>query len=222
MKLSAFVLFLGVSLSSFGQNDEFMVWTEVGVTGDLMKKTDWAFELNTRFDNAGVATFFPQVAVDYKVAKWFKPSLEYRFLVDKNKYGNFKSSHRLNVNLNFKKTVIKRLSLGARVRYQYGFQQFGASESYNDDFDQAFRFKPSVSYDINNSIFTPTFSTEFFYNPELGEGGRQFTKMRIGIGSKLELDGPHSVSFKYQLDKRFHDYEAGVRHVASFSYGYKF
>ena len=198
-----------------------MVWTELGLHGDLFKKSDWALEANTRFNDNGVATFFPQLGIDYKVSKWFKPSLDYRFLVDKNKYGNYKSSHRINVNLNFKTKIVKRLYVGTRVRYQYGFQQFGAPTSYNDDFDQAFRVKPSVSYDINNSIFTPTFSAEWFYNPELGENGRQFTKIRIGIGSKLELSGPHNVSFKYQIDKRFNNFKSGLRHVASFSYEYE-
>lgn len=221
MKFSIITLFLGITIGSFAQNSEVMVWTEVGLSGDLMKKTDWSFELNTRFDDEGVATFFPQAGIEYKVKKWFKPSVEYRFLVDKNKYGNYKSSHRLNVNMNFKASPVKRLSVGTRLRYQYGFDQFGGPTTYNDDFDQAFRIKPSASYDINNSIFTPAISAEWFYNPELGENGRQFTKVRIGIGSKLELDGPHSVSFKYQLDKRFNNYKAGLRHVASFSYEYK-
>jgi long-subunit fatty acid transport protein len=207
--------------NAFSQEHEFMVWTEAGVRGDLVKRTDWMVELNSRFDGQGVATFFPQVGVEYKIKKWIKPSVEYRFIIDRNKYGNYKSSHRLNLNANFKENF-DRLGVGLRVRYQYAFQQFGAPQDYNADFDQAIRLKPSLSYDINNSIFTPTLSTEFFYNPELGENGRQFTKMRLAVGSKLELDGPHSVSFKYQLDKRFNDYESGMRHVMSFSYGFKF
>lgn len=220
MKLSVIVLFLGISISSFGQNDEFMVWTKAGIRGDLIKKTDWMFNMSSRFDDAGVATFFPQAGIEYKVKKWFKPSVEYRFLVDRNKYGNYKPSHRLNVNANFKKSV-KRFGLGVRVRYQYAFDQFGPAESYDADFDQAFRFKPAVSYDIKGSMFTPYANAEFFYNPVLGQDGRQFTKMRLGIGTKLEMDGPHGLSFKYQLDKRFHDYAAGMRHVIAISYEYK-
>ena len=221
MKVFAFFLFAALSFSSFSQNHETMVWTELGVRGNLIKKSDWAMELNTRFNEEGVATFFPQLGINYKITKWLKPSIDYRFLVDKNKYGNYKTSHRVNVNLNFKSKVARRFYMGARVRYQYGFEQFGAPVSYNDDFDQAIRLKPSFSYDISNSIFTPTFSAEWFYNPELGENGRQFTKIRIAIGSKLELEGPHSVSFKYQLDKRFNNFASGVRNVASFSYEYK-
>lgn len=220
MKLSILILFLGVTLSSFGQNDEFMVWTGVGIKGDLVKKTDWAVDLNTRFDDEGVATFFPQLGVEFKATKWLKTSLEYRFLIDKNKYGNYKASSRLNFNVTGKGTW-ERFSLSARVRYQYGFTSLTATEAYDSDFDQAFRFKPSISYNIKGSKFTPVVSTEFFYNPSLGEGGREFSKIRFAAGTKLDLKGPNSVSFKYQLDKKLHNYAAGMRHVISLSYEYK-
>ena len=222
MKFSTFLLFIGISISSIGQESDYMMaWAKVGLRGDVIKKMDWTFDLSTRFDNQGVATFFPQAGIEYKVNKWFKPSVEYRFLVDRNKYGNYKSSHRININASFKKAIVKRLDLALRLRYQYAFQQFGAAETYDADFDQAFRFKPGISYDIKESIFTPTLSTEFFYNPELGERGRQFTKMRFAVGTKIELDGPHGLSVKYQFDKKFRDYEAGTRHVIAFSYEYK-
>jgi len=220
MKLFVIALFLGISASSFAQNDEVMVWTKAGISGKIIKKMTWMFDLNGRFDNDGLATFFPQPGVEYKVTKWFRPSVEYRFLIDKNKYGNFKSSHRLNVNANFK-TSVKRFGLGARVRYQYAFEQFGAAESYDADFDQAIRIKPSINYNIKKSIFTPTASAEFFYNPVIGEDGRQFTKLRVAVGTKINLKGPHTVSVKYQIDKKLHNYAAGLRHVAAFSYGYK-
>ncbi|MBL4861920.1 MAG: DUF2490 domain-containing protein, partial [Crocinitomicaceae bacterium] len=184
MRLSIILLFLGTSLSSFGQNDAYMLWTELGVRGDVIKKMTWEVELNTRFDNKGIATFFPQVGLEYKVTKWFKPSVEYRFIVDKNKYGNYKSSNRLNFNANFKKGI-ERFDLGLRIRYQYAFDRLSVSESYDADFDQAIRLKPSISYDIKKSIFVPTVSAEFFYNPEYGPGGRDFTKVRIGVGTKL-------------------------------------
>lgn len=210
-----------VSGATYAQNDEFQVWTEVGVSGDLVKKTDWSVELNSRFDNQGVASFFPQLGLEYKLTKWLKPSVEYRFLIDRNKYGNYKSGHRFNINAKFSEDV-KRFSLELRVRYQYAFSQFGAPTDYNADFDQAFRFKPEIEYDINNFILTPVTSVEFFYNPKLGEDGRQFDKMRFAIGAKLDTKGNHDVGFKYQIDKKFRAFDEGVRHVISLSYEYEF
>lgn len=217
-KLLLITCLLGTSAFS-QENDDYMLWTTVGVTGDIVKKTDWTAELSTRFDNTGVATFFPQVGINYKLTKWLKPSLEYRFVIDKNSYGNYKAAHRLNFNAKFKESF-DRLDVGLRVRYQYAFDNRGNFD-YDADFDQAFRFKPEIAYDIKNFILTPKISTEFFYNPALGENGRRFDKMRLGIGASLDLNNDHDISFKYQLDKRFFAYDRGVRHVLAISYQYK-
>lgn len=200
--------------------DEFQFWSEVGVKGDVIKKMDWFVDLKTRFGREGLDQFLPEAGIDYKVTKWFKPSVSYRLILGPNKYGNFKAAHRVNFNANFKKNI-KRYSFSLRARYQYVIEGGASQAEYNADFDQAIRFKPAFAYDIKNSIFTPKVSAEFYYDPVFGPKGQRFTKMRIGIGSSLELSGPHSVSFKYQLDKAFYNYSKGLRHVIAVSYGYK-
>lgn len=220
MKFKILSLALLFSVSSFAQNDEFQLWTEVGLSGDLIKKkSDWSFEMNSRFDDEGVATFFPQVGLDYKITKWLKPSLEYRFIVDRNKYGNYKPSHRINFNVKLDENF-KRLSYSVRLRYQYAFTNPGAQTDYNADFDQAFRIKPELSYDIKKFFLTPVMSAEFFYNPQLGEDGREFDRVRFAVGAKIDTKGDHGVSFKYQLDKKFHAHNKGMRHVIGVSYEY--
>ena len=213
-----FSLFFGAYSSA--QNSEFQVWTEAGLKGDIIKKMDWMVDVKARFGRDGLDQFLPEAGIDYKVKKWFKPSITYRAIIAENKYGNYKLAHRINLNANFKKQL-DRFRVGARLRYQYAFERVGVQAEYDADFDQAIRFKPFVEYDINNSIFTPKISAELFYDPIYGPRGQRFTKLRIGIGSSFELDGPHSVSFKYQLDKWFYDYERGLRHVLALSYGYK-
>ena len=218
MRKALFIFFLFISMNSFSQHD-YMLWTEIGVEKKIIKRLKGTLDFNTRFDRTGVATFFPQVGLDYKITKWLRGSVQYRFIVDKNKYGNYKSSNRLNFNLSFKENK-KRFYYALRLRYQYAFNRISA-DAYDADFDQAIRLKPSFEYDLKNSIFTPLISGEFFYNPSYGPKSPGFSKVRIAVGSKLEMDGPHSVSFKYQLDKKFRDYDADLRHVLSLAYTYK-
>lgn len=218
MRLLIFSFFLSFIGTCHAQ-DEFQVWAEAGIKGDVIKKMDWFFDLKARFGRTGVDQLLPEAGFNYKVTKWFKPSVTYRLIVAPNKYGNYKAAHRINFNANFKESV-DRFSLGLRVRYQYAMSG-RAGQEYDSDFDQAFRFKPSVEYDINNSIFSPKVSAELYYDPVYGPNGQRFTKLRIGVGSSLELDGPHSVSFKYQIDKWFYDYSRGLRHVIAVSYGFK-
>jgi hypothetical protein len=217
MKYLAFLAFTFLGVSAYSQH-EFQVWTEVGTTGKVVKRLDWSVDLNSRFGASGLETFFPQVGFEYKVKKWFRPSIDYRFILDKDKYGNMLSGHRVNFNANVEKGI-KRFKVDGRLRYQYAFKRLGSSADFDPDLDQAFRLKGAVKYDIDNSIFTPLFSAELFYNPQYGPD-RGLSKIRVAVGTSLELDGPHKFSVKYQLDKRF-EFGRDVRHVISLSYGYK-
>ena len=177
-------------------------------------------ELNSRFNNEGLKTIFPQLGIEYALTKWLKSSLEYRFVGEKNNYGNFKSSSSIRTNFTFRKSK-KRFRAGLRLRYQYSFSHQVFS-SYNEDFDQAFRFRPFIEYDINNFILTPVVNTEFFYNPEYGPKGRQFTKVRYTAGFKLDSSSPHNVSLRYRLDQSMNRYPVRFRHILSLKYGYAF
>lgn len=207
-----------LSFNLFGQH-EFQVWSEIGLDYKIKKGLHANLELNSRFDNKGLATFFPQVGVEYKLTKWLKPSIEYRFVVDKNDIGNYKAYNRLNFNLDFS-DKIDRLSFGARLRYQYAFNNLSVG-AYDADFDMAIRLKPSVKYDINDFPLSPEVSAEFFYNPLYG-GPYQpgFDKVRYAIGADLDVKGPHGFGFKYQLDHKLRNYSANLRHVLSVSYSY--
>lgn len=212
-------IILGFQSLAFSQN-EFVVWTEIGVKGDFTKKIKWSADLNTRFGQGRLETFFPQIGFEYKLVKWFRPSVDYRMVIDRNKYGNYKVSNRINVNGEFKKEI-DRFTIEARLRYQYSFNSVRAAD-YDSEFDQAIRLKPEVEYDIKGSIFNPVIGAELFYNPAYNPKGFQFSKIRFAIGTKLELDDPHSVNIKYQVDKVTDRYSPGARHVISVSYAYKF
>ena len=219
MKHLVFLIFAFLGVSAYSQHD-FQVWLKTGAEGGVVKKLDWSFELNSRFGAEGLETFFPQAGLEYKVTKWFRPSVEYRYIFDKDDYGNYDLGHRINLNAGFKE-LVARFDLGLRLRYQYAFSRLGSTVEYDADFDQAVRAKLSSLYDIDNSVFSPLFNVELFYNPAFGPKGPGFTKVRVAVGTSLELDGPHKFSFKYQLDKKLYAFSADLRHVVGFSYTYK-
>ncbi len=201
---------------------EFEYWTEVGVEGRIVKKLDWALDLNVRFDDNGLQTFFPQPGISYKLTKWFKPSVEYRFLIEKNNAGNFKSSSRININGLFDKSFDKRLKLTARLRYQFVPQLNVTTNAYDPDFDQAIRLKPKIEYDINDFKLTPELSAEFFYNPTYGPDGRQFSKIRYAGGFSVDTNNPHSITLLYRLDYLIRQHDEDLSHIISLSYSYEF
>lgn len=215
-------LLVFIIIPFFGLNQSSgKVWTELGVKGGITKKLDWAFEITNRFGNTGLETFFPQATIKYKVTKWFRPSIDYRAIFSKENNGNFSFSNRLNANAEFKHTI-DRFTFSGRIRYQYSFDRLIASENYNVEFDKAIRLKPQVSYDINNSIFSPVLSIEYFYNPTFGPLGQRFTKYRAFAGFELEIDSPHEIAIGYILDQQINLPNPQRKHILSVSYAYNF
>lgn len=220
MRRLLILLFIGFSIVGFSQNySEGQLRTSIGVKGKITKPLAWSADLNFRFMDNGLSTFFPQLGLSYKVTKWFKPSLDYRMLVDKNKYGNYKLLNRLNLNLKFSHKI-KRFDLGLRLRYQFAFSGASLSSEFDPDFDQAFRVKPAVSYNIKKSMFTPKFSTEFYFNPDFVPYGGRFIKYRIAAGTGIKLKGPNELDVKYFFEGT--PLKSRIRHVFSIGYTRKF
>lgn len=196
------------------------IWTEVGVKGSVLKDLDYGLEVTNRFGSTGLETFFPQVSFKYKLTKWFRPSVDYRLIFDEDEFGNYGYSHRLNFNGELRHAFFERLIVSGRVRYQYSFDRFLAAENYDAEFDQALRFKPQISYDINDVFLTPTVSIEYFLNPAYGPFGERFTKYRFFAGFDLDIDSPHCISIGYILDQEINLPNPEKKHILSVSYAY--
>lgn len=216
-KVILIVLFLSASFV-FSQNSEFQTWIQTGIKGKFTKRLEYAVDVTNRVGNLGVETFFPQGTIKFKVADWLKPSIDYRLIYRKEPNLNYTGSNRLNFNLQFNK-AFDRLNVGLRLRYQYTFSQI--TNNYQPEFDKSYRIKPSISYDINNSFLTPVATIEFFYNPTNGPLGRRFTKMRLFVGTELELKGPHGIELGYLYDQSLNLPNPSTRNVLNLSYSYK-
>lgn len=216
LRKSIFLIFLPFAV--FGQN-EGKVWTELGVGGKITKDLEWGVDITTRFGAYGVETFFPQATLKYKVTKWFRPSIDYRFIADRELQGYYNYSNRINLNAEFRHNF-DRLYLKSRIRYQYAFGRLSNSGSYDPEFDQAFRFKLEAKYDVNDFFMSPVVSGELFYDPQFGPYGQRFNKLRAFAGFELDLNSPHSISFGYLYDARINLPNPRNRHVLSLSYSY--
>lgn len=212
------LLIIGLLPLSLAAQSEGNVWTEVGAKGEIIKDLDWSVELNNRFGSAGHETFFPQFTLKYKVTKWFKPSVDYRVIFDKDDFTNYQRANRFQLNGNFGENI-DRLDFDFRIRYQYEFSRWSRNTGYAYYADHAIRFKPEIKYDINDFFLTPYVNAEWFCGLNLNDRG--FYKYRFGIGTDFELDGPHDISIGYIFDRELHDYTPKKRHILTLSYKYK-
>jgi hypothetical protein len=198
---------------------EGKVWTETGVKGSIIKNLDWGVEVTNRFGNEGLETFFPQLTFRYKLNKYLRPSIDYRLIFDKDEYTNYLTSHRLNFNLDGKYSL-KRLVFSARCRYQYSFNGFSPTSGYDVEFDQAWRFKAQISYDLKGLPITPVSSIEYFYNPERSDVGQRFQRYRFYTGINVDVSDAHECSIGYLLDQQFNLPAAKTRHILTVGYTY--
>lgn len=214
------ILFLAVFLiSSYGKaQTDNELWLSPGVKYSLTKKLDLYGELNFRMEPVVLNTFFTEVSAKYQVTKWFKPSIDYRFVLNRNDYGNYKLSNRINLNANFGKRV-NRFELGLRARLQTTLSRVSSPEASFSDLAPGFRLKPSIVYDIDNSIISPLFSYEFFFRND-NELGFFMNKNRLSVGMEFEALGPYNVSLKYMYG--FSTNAPKYEHILSFGFTRKY
>jgi hypothetical protein len=219
MKKSLILLLVCTSLFRFGYSQtDNELWLSGGAKYSLTKKLDLSGELNLRMEPFVLNTVFTEFSAKYQVTKWFKPSVDYRIVLDRNKYGNYKGSQRLNLNANFG-TNWNRFEFGMRVRLQTTLSRVRTTESSFSDLSPGWRIKPEVLYDINNSILSPTFSTEFFFKND-AFSGMYMNKVRIAAGVDFETIGPYNVSLKYMYG--FSLYSPKYEHILAFSFTQKY
>ena len=212
-----FLFSIFISSFSFGQTNIFQTWTETGAKLALSKRVGIGADWTNRIGENGFATVFPQISFKYKVCDWFRPSVDFRYVMKKQLDATYQAYSRVNFNAQFNYQK-KRLSAGLRFRYQYQFSHLNSQ--YDPEFDKAIRIKPSIEYDINNSVISPLISAEFFYDPNYSDLGRRFNEIRYFIGGSLDLNGPHQIQIGYMFDQKINLPAPVNKQILSLSYIY--
>ena len=217
MKRILFIIALIPSLLSAQNSTVFQSWNELGLVYKIDKKQSVGFDFTSRFDVSGLQTYFPQISYKYKVNKFLRPSLDYRLIGSKDDFGNYGMQHRLNVNLQLSHEI-KRLELGFRVRYQFSAER--SSTDIGSEFGNAFRFKPSIAYNLSNSNLSPNAGMEFFTSPMDGQTGYHLNRIRWNVGLAIDLKAAGELEIAYLYDQRFNSPGSLNRAIMNLGYNY--
>ena len=212
--LTAFILFFMIAF--YGHAQDFEFWSSIGSSYKLNDQVSFSASFSNRIGDGNVKTFFPEATVKYKAFKWAHISMDYRLVSKRDNIGNYLGANRVNFNLKLRNSF-KRWKYSCRLRYQMS-SRGGGNDAYESDFDEAFRFKPSIVYNIRKSIFEPFFGLDFFYNPTNGVYGNRFDKVRYGIGSSIELGDAHDLDVFIKLDQRFNSGNNGNKLIVALAY----
>jgi hypothetical protein len=213
MRIYLFLFFFGLSFLGDSQMTR-EVWFEGALKYKIDKKQSLSASLNSRFYQVNLQLLFPEISYKYELLDWVKVSADYRGLYERNKYANYHYTNRINANIDFSHKV-DRLRLGFRLRYQYAFNGFVSSENYIPEFDQAIRFKPSLSYNLNHSKISPTASVEWFYSPIYAIYGRRFTKYRFNVGFDYNMKKGNELHVNYLYGKNINLPKTKSQHIIS-------
>ena len=210
----AFIFFFMIAFC--GSAQDFELWNSVGTSYKLNDQISFSASFSNRMGDGNVKTFFPEASVKYKVLKWAHVSMDYRLVSKRDDLGNYLGANRMNFNVKLRHSY-KRFKYSCRVRYQMS-SRGGGNQAYESDFDEAFRFKPAITYNIRKSIFEPFFGLDFFYNPTNGVYGNRFDKVRYGIGTSIELGDAHDLDVSFKLDQRFNSSNNGTKLIFALAY----
>lgn len=213
------ILISTLVLPAFTQN---RLWLSSAVETTLFTK-DLEIEasFNSRFyDHGRYDKLFPEFSAKYEIDDWLDASIDYRWVFNqsRNSYARTRR-HRMNFNTE-PKVEFGRFKFETRFRLQYSFRRFAGTNGYEPDFDNAFRIKSVLKYNIDNFKIDPQIESEWYYNTNLGQGGRQFVKYRFAFGLDINLPNDHSISLKYRYDYEFNIGNPGRFHILSI--GHKF
>ncbi|HLP54985.1 MAG TPA: DUF2490 domain-containing protein [Fluviicola sp.] len=198
--------------------DRSEIWLGAGIKREVVKDVIFGVQTNMRIRTDGkLETLFQEVSVKSEHLKWFRPSVDYRFITSYADNGNPTYSNRFNVNTDFRKKI-KEVKVGFRARYQL---VIGSGTGSGSDLDPALRLKPYVEYEIPKTRFSPGFSVEFFYNPVFGEFGQRFNRVRFGLGTDIDLPGPNTLSFTYYYGRKYNTGNPYAEHLISLEYGFE-
>jgi hypothetical protein len=221
MKYFFIVFFLILTNVSFSQN---RLWLSSGVKTNLFNDNFRVQGLieGRFYDNGRYDKIFPELSVRYELTKWFKPSIDYRFILNQSRTSYERSiGHSIRLNLNFDYDY-DRFDFQFRARYQNSFVRLTNNSGYDPDFDNALRIKPKIKYDIKGSKIDPLIESEWFYNTKYGEFGKQFVKYRFAIGVDINLPNKHELSIKYRYDYEFNVPNPWRAHILSISHSYEY
>ncbi|HUQ06266.1 MAG TPA: DUF2490 domain-containing protein [Kofleriaceae bacterium] len=192
------------------------LWTELGVRHDLNKKVTLSFDQHIRFDAdvSRLGSFMPEPGISYRVKKWFRTGVGYRFEYERNNDDELVSRHRAYIWGRLRKDFAKTIQLSYRLQLQ---------EQWRPDANpvnrHTIRNRGDVAY-IGMKELTPFGSVESHHI--LNEDGKTIQLGKVWVTGGLEWEhGAIGVDVYYRLITGQRDSNEPNGHVIGFGLHYQ-
>jgi hypothetical protein len=213
-------LLLVMGTTTQAQTNDFQTWISAGIKTDLSKRFSAGFQPQLRLtDNStSVGSILLEPEVGFRVNKYLKLGLGYRFTIRPGSDHVNSTAHRLNLDVEGKKKF-GNLGLSLRLRIQQGFQDPYVNENrapysaptYN-------RNKLSVEYKVSK-LWTPFVEGEVFF-PLNDPRHRGLDRYRVTLGSAFNLKNRNAVDVFVRLQQEVYTANPETAYILGLGYTY--
>lgn len=213
------LLILLASLSyTIAQENDAQVWTKVAVSKKIGQRSEIKIDVCTRFGNniSNLNTFYCQISNEFKVNKWFRIGIAYRYAEKDNLEDNYNSKNRINLFAIVRKKFFKTVAVQYRTQFQSQMTNIGTSEN-GKNITNFFRNKLTLSFDLNKK-YIPYMSTELYYKFKMENNN--FSKVRYVAGIDYELTKKHLIGAYYLIQSDLNHSNPNTNFVSGLSYHY--
>ena len=198
----------------------FESWNGAKLSYEIHKKVDLTAEVQVRLKSVGETykSFFVEFQGEYQPFSFLDLGLGYRNFDKLDDVGKKQGHDKFDRLYGFlqTKTSLDRFDFGFRVMHQVKNQR-NALEMPKDN--TRWRYKFFSQFDIPNWSFDPRMSVEFFMLDEV-LSTNAYDKIRLSLGTKKNLKGPNSLSFKYLYQSEVQVKNPLSYHILSLKYEY--
>lgn len=213
MQCSWICLLMILPFWTFAQSNSFSNWLDLRFKYSILKPLGAQVKIGYRAVDFESDNTYLDVALKYKVHKYFKLALGWRYAGKGNPTAVDAIIHRFYVDGSSKIKLIKKLYLKPRLRYQLRFKDWFESRFGHLPKHQ-FRVRLLLHYNIHKHWLLITggeLFTSFSYNRNL-----QLEPFRIIAGLRYSIKNTHSIGLYYNVEQDI--VNAHTAHVLALSY----
>lgn len=189
--------FVILSVQSYGQKNDFIGWTSIGLEKKINKKISIEGEFQLRYNNnaRNLNGYYYSADFKYKVNKKWRALLQSRY-----KASNDQDVLRLGGGLNYD-FKIKNLKIDIRQLYQADIRMYKLSGDFNHPIRHQLRSRLKFDYELNKKL-NASLSPEAYWR--FDEGELYLARMRYSIGLDYEFINNTNVQIQYLVQPNYH------------------
>jgi hypothetical protein len=205
---------------AFGQMNDAGLWTSLTLEAKLIKKLSVNVSQEYRFNEnvTELATWISEAGLEYKLNKFIRASVNYRYTLKKKKNNLYSPRQRIFIDIKAEKKI-KPVIFRFRTRFQEeyadidrapdgGFAGFYSRNKFSFKFDLDKKWEPYTSLEL----FSPLRHNQPFL----------FDDIRAAAGIEFALSKHHKLDIYYMIQRELNVNNPVTDFIGGIGYQYKF